>query len=148
MNTVLAPIDFSPVSSRVIEKAIALARATDARLVLLYVVPPDVTEQEAAVKLAALQRTLRNDGVTAHAVHICGAPAECIIEQAERLTANYIVIGSHGHSAVYDLLVGSTTTGVLQRATCAVVTIPPGIRNEPTGVVCSSERENLAHVSR
>jgi nucleotide-binding universal stress UspA family protein len=34
------------------------------------------------------------------------------------------VMGSHGHTALYDLLVGSTTHGVLMRAICPVVIIP------------------------
>jgi nucleotide-binding universal stress UspA family protein len=34
-------------------------------------------------------------------------------------------MGSHGHTAFYDLLVGSTTHGVLMRANCPVVIVPP-----------------------
>lgn len=146
MKTVLAPIDFSRVSERVIEKAIALARATDARLVLLHVVAPipiigknlaltltgaeltAAAEKDAAKKLTTLQRSLRDGGVTAHAIHASGDPRECIIEQAERLTADYIVIGSHGHTAFYDLLVGSTASGVLKRASCPVVIVPYGAK--------------------
>lgn len=143
MKTVLAPIDFSPVSERVIARAIALARAVDARLVLLNVAVPlplmgktiaqstvtgaeikAAAEKKAAKKLAQLQRELRDDGVTAHAVHVSGDPADCILEQAERLAANYIVIGSHGHTAIYDLLVGSTAGSVLKGASCPVVIEP------------------------
>jgi universal stress protein A len=146
MKTVLAPIDFSPVSERVVERAIALARATGARLVLLHIVAPlpiigknlaltavgaelaAAAEKGAANKLAKLQRSLRDEGVTAHAVHVRGDPRECIVEQAERLTADYIVIGSHGHTAFYDLLIGSTANGVLKRASCPVVIEPHGVR--------------------
>jgi nucleotide-binding universal stress UspA family protein len=146
MKTVLAPIDFSSVSERVIERAIALARATGARLVLLHVVAPwpiigknlaltitgaelaAAAEKCAGKKLAELQRSLRDNGVTAHAVHVSGDPRVCIIEQAERLTADYIVIGSHGHTAFYDLLVGSTANGVLKRASCPVIIVPHGAK--------------------
>jgi nucleotide-binding universal stress UspA family protein len=54
-----------------------------------------------------------------------GAPIGLIVEQAKKLEADYIVMGSHGHSAFYDLLVGSTTHGVLKRAKCPVVIVPP-----------------------
>jgi nucleotide-binding universal stress UspA family protein len=146
MKTVLAPIDFSSVSERVIETATALARATGARLVLLHVVAPwpiigknlaltltgaelaAVAEKGAAKKLSLLQRSLRDDGVTAHAVHVSGDPRVCILEQAERLTADYIVIGSHGHTAFYDLLVGSTANGVLKRTSCSIVIVPHGAK--------------------
>ena len=142
MKTVLAPIDYSPVSERVIEGAIELARVMDARLVLLHVAAPlpiigknlaltitgaelaAAAEKASAKKLTALQRALRDEGVTAHAVHATGNPCERIIEQAERLGADCIVIGSHGHTAFYDLLVGSTTSGVLKGAPCPVVILP------------------------
>ena len=47
--------------------------------------------------------------------------AEAILEEARNLSAAFIVIGSHGHGAVYELLAGSTTHGVLHRAPCPVV---------------------------
>jgi len=34
------------------------------------------------------------------------------------------VLGSHGHTAFYDLLVGSTTHGILLRAKCPVLIVP------------------------
>jgi nucleotide-binding universal stress UspA family protein len=106
MKTVLAPIDFSDISRSVINEAVALARAIDARLVLLHVV--------------------RDEGVTAHVIHQVGSPGERIVQQAERLEADYIVMGSHGHGAFYDLIVGGTTTRVLKAATCPVVIVPAG----------------------
>jgi len=30
-------------------------------------------------------------------------------------------MGTHGHGAIYDLLVGSTTHGVLEKAPCPVL---------------------------
>ena len=53
-----------------------------------------------------------------------GSPIFRIAEEAKALKADYIVIGSHGHGAFYDLLVGSTTSGVLKKASCAVVVVP------------------------
>jgi hypothetical protein len=61
------------------------------------------------------------------AVTLCrrgASPAQVITDEAERHSADYIVIGSHGHGAFYDLLVGSTTGGVLKRANCPVVIVP------------------------
>jgi nucleotide-binding universal stress UspA family protein len=33
-------------------------------------------------------------------------------------------MGSHGHTALYDLIAGSTTTRVLKGAPCPVVVVP------------------------
>ncbi len=145
MKTILAPIDFSAASDHVVAEALALARAVQGRLVLLHVVPPALrlggdaalaesgaefaveAETDAHRRLAELQDKLRADGVAAHAVHRSGHAGECIVQQAERLSADYIVIGSHGHTAFYDLIVGSTTTRVLKEATCRVVVVPRAV---------------------
>lgn len=142
MKTVLAPIDFSAASKHVIESAIALARAIEARLILLHVVAPFPAmprriattmsgtkltvgaERRTAKKLNSLQRSLRDDGVTAHVVHVRGNPGECILEQAVGLAANFVVMGSHGHSTYPDLLMGSTTSAVLRRAARPIVIVP------------------------
>jgi nucleotide-binding universal stress UspA family protein len=48
-----------------------------------------------------------------------------ILEQAQKLGAEYIVIGSHGHSAVYDVMMGSVASGVLKKSPCPVLIVPP-----------------------
>lgn len=142
MKTILAPIDFSPVSDSVVDTAAALAETPETRLVLLNVVPPtpaapgdfagtDIamrvlrdSDAIAAANLAAVQRRLHASGITAHVLHVIGPVVDRIVEQAERLEATYVVMGSHGHGAFYDLLVGSTTNGVLKRASCPIVIVP------------------------
>jgi nucleotide-binding universal stress UspA family protein len=143
MKTVLAPIDFSPISDAVITEAIALARRLAARLVLLHVVQPmpvipptfgveqlgaelpSSASATAARKLRDLQRALLTDSVTAHTIHVVGEPGPRIVEQAERLEADFVVLGSHGHSAFYDLFIGSTANFVLKCAPCPLVLLPP-----------------------
>lgn len=143
MKTILAPIDFSDASDGVLAAAITLARATDARLVLLHVVQPvprlggdaalaesgaefsSLAGNEATRRLAQLREKLRADGIVAHAVLRSGYAGPSIVQQAERLAADYVVIGSHGHTAFYDLIVGSTTTRVLKDVSCRVVIVPP-----------------------
>ena len=142
MKTILTPIDFSAVSEAVVAEAAALARAHNGRVVLLTTIQPpvvpteyaafikDVTEitaageKNAARQLAKLEEKLHADLVSADSIQLTGAPIPHILEQAEKLEADYIVMGSHGHTALYDLLVGSTTHGVLLRAKCPVVIVP------------------------
>lgn len=153
MKTVLAPIDFSAVSRRVIDEAIGLARAIGGRLVLLHVVSPGnfapsefappgaraayiaQAEKQARDELSALQRNLRDAGVTAHVVHQVAQPGAGIIEQAERLEADYLVLGSHGHGAFYELIVGGTASRVLKLARCPVVIVPAAVRKLRTPAV-------------
>lgn len=146
MKTVLAPIDFSDVSRRVIDEAIGLARAIGGRLVLLHIVSPAnfapsefdssgaraaylvQAEKQARDELTALQRSLRDEGVTAHVVHQVAQAGAGILEQAERLEADYLVMGSHGHGAFYELIVGGTASRVLKLARCPVVIVPATVR--------------------
>ena len=142
MKTILAPLDFSSVSDAVVAQARELASAINARIVLLAVIqPPAITHEYAAImdniaeitaageKNAARQLTrhqtqLSGQRVMVETVQLTGSPIPVILEQAVRFHADYIVMGSHGHTALYDLLVGSTTHGVLMRARCPVVIVP------------------------
>ena len=143
MKTILAPIDFSEVTGAVVSEASALARAFGGRVVLLSVIqPPVITseyapmmenlseilasgEKAAAKNLAKIEEQLQQNAVTVETLELNGAPVAHIVEQAQTFSADYIVMGSHGHTAVYDLLVGSTTHGVIMRAKCPVVIVPP-----------------------
>lgn len=142
MKTILAPVDFSSATKAVVAEATVLAKALDAKVVLLSVIQPPVPvaeytvlleniaeitaagEKAAAKNLARLQSELENAGVTAETLQFVGPPIAHIVEQAAKLSADYIVMGSHGHTALYDLLVGSTTHGVLLRAKCPVIILP------------------------
>lgn len=141
MKTILAPVDFSPVSESVVKEAAALARTVDGRVVLLSVIQPPVVyteyaammdipqltaagEKNAARQLDALQDRLLGQFVKSECLQVTGSPVANILEQADKQGADYIVMGSHGHTAFYDLLVGSTTHGVLLGANCPVVIVP------------------------
>lgn len=143
MKTILVPIDFSKATNSVIDAAATLAATMDARVVLLHVVQPLIitsdygltmenfqetiasSEKHAARRLGELSDTLKSRG-TQHVetVQISGPAQSGILEQAQKHQADYIVMGSHGHTAIYDLLIGSTTQHVLRKAACPIVIVP------------------------
>ncbi|MBI4625767.1 MAG: universal stress protein [Verrucomicrobia bacterium] len=147
MKTILAAVDSSGICTSVVAEAAALARAANGRVLLLTVVqPPVITseyaplfeniaeltaagEKAAAGRLAELQKRLVADGIASDTIQATGAPVAHILAQAKACAADYIVMGSHGHTAFYDLLVGSTTHGVLLHAPCPIVILPPS--NKP-----------------
>lgn len=150
MKTILAPVDFSGMTDAVVAEASILARALNARVVLFTVVQPpvvlaeyaplfeniaDITsagEKNALRQLARLEERLQADFVSSESSHALGPPIAHIVDQAERCAADYIVMGSHGHTSLYDLLVGSTTHGVLLRARCPVIIVPAVKDASPT----------------
>jgi len=143
MKTILAPVDFSPVSDQIVRSATDLARAFGAKVVLLHVVQPpivtseyalpveavqetiDASEQVAKTRLAAIAATLQSAGVTTETVVRQGPPVLTILTEAEAVQADCIIMGSHGHGRIYDLLVGSTASGVMKEADCGVWVLPP-----------------------
>jgi nucleotide-binding universal stress UspA family protein len=142
MKTILVPVDFSDATAPVIQTAKNMASAFGARIMLLHVAEPEpdfvgfetgpLSVREAVAhdlqaehrKVDQLKDELTASGFDAHALQVQGPAAEKIVHEAEKLRANFIVIGSHGHGALYHLLVGSVTEGVLKKTPCPVVVVP------------------------
>lgn len=149
MKTILAAVDFSGITESVVSTAVQLARALEGKVVLLSVVQPplvateyapyvdNLADIEAAAddsverRLAETKTRLAAEQVPIEVMHLKGPPVANITEVAAERNADYIVMGSHGHTAFYDLLVGSTTHGVLLRAPCPVVIVPPKSGRRP-----------------
>jgi nucleotide-binding universal stress UspA family protein len=49
---------------------------------------------------------------------------EEILNEADVANADLVVMGTHGHGAMYNLLVGGVTKGVLKRSTRPVLLVP------------------------
>jgi nucleotide-binding universal stress UspA family protein len=54
-------------------------------------------------------------------LHSDGDPGEVIVETAQSCNADLIVMGAYGHAKVRELVVGSTTTYVINHASCPVL---------------------------
>ena len=142
MKSILVPVDFSDATPRVVESAHQMAQALRRRIVLLHVSEPEpdfigfepgpiVVRSAVATdfrkehqKLDELKATVASGGFDVLALHIQGPMVEKILEKASEHEADLIVMGSHGHGALYELLVGSVTSGVLREAKCPVLVVP------------------------
>jgi nucleotide-binding universal stress UspA family protein len=142
MKTILVPVDFSDVTSRVTDAAVRLAKAFSARLILLHVAPPEpefigydpgppsVRSNVARVlveehrRIHALDRQLEQEGLKVTSLVVQGYPVDKIIAEAEKFKAEMVVMGSHGHGMLHNLLVGSVAEGVLRQARCPVLVVP------------------------
>ena len=87
--------------------------------------PETIPEDEGQTsKLAKWQEEIAQDGIKVSLHRPTGTVAEEILNQADALNADMIVMGRHGHGAMYNLLVGSTTKGVLKHSTRPVLLVP------------------------
>jgi nucleotide-binding universal stress UspA family protein len=143
MKTILAAVDLARGSSAVCAAAARLARLAGARLVILHVAEPPPVElhgvgfaqaqvrgmlaalrQRATRRLHALARRWRCAGGPVQVREVDGRSVPEILAAARATRAACIVLGSHGHGAAYDLLVGSTAHGVLRASTRPVLVVP------------------------
>jgi len=143
MNTLLVPIDFSEATDAVLEEARKLSKSLDARVVLLHVIEPVASYIPVGASMdvlaAPIQENLPNQetiqkrldqlatrlGTTPTASHaVIGTAVSEILDFAESEDVTYILLGSHGHGALYHLFSGSVVTGVLKKSKRPVVVIP------------------------
>jgi len=87
--------------------------------------PEAIAESEdEKARLARWEKEIAQDGVTVTLHEPTGAVAEEILKQADAINADLIVMGTHGHGAMYNLLVGSATKGVLKHSTRPLLLVP------------------------
>ena len=87
--------------------------------------PEAIAESEdEKARLARWEKEIAQEGVKVTLHEPTGAVAEEILEQADAINADLIVMGTHGHGAMYNLLVGSATKGVLKHSTRPMLLVP------------------------
>jgi nucleotide-binding universal stress UspA family protein len=146
MKTLLVPLDFSATSGNLLQTAASLAQSLGARLVVLHVLQPivptgDMMMMPDMAQISAMQKAAKEDahaqltqacekvaakGVAIEPELLDGPASTVILERARLLPADLVIMGSHGHTALYDLLLGSTSHAVLKKAPCPVMIVPSG----------------------
>ena len=135
LSKILVPIDGSKMSQKAAKYAIDLAKQTGASLMLLSVIdnrfiisqtvsasasPTHVKESvedylKQAVQASAdeISRLCDKNRVRCKWAIRTGHPVEVIVNEAKKVKANLIVMGSHGKSALRAAVLGSVTYGVM-----------------------------------
>ncbi|OZG71264.1 universal stress protein UspA [Hahella sp. CCB-MM4] len=134
---ILVALDLGKETETVLNKAIALQKASSAKLSLVHIIEPisyayggDIPmdlgeiqqqlEERSSNKLKELKNSHQlND---AECTVLVGRPESEIHRYAEEQNADLIVVGSHGRHGL-QLLLGSTANGVLHGAKCDVLAV-------------------------
>ncbi len=141
LEVLVVAVDFSEVSARVYDAAADLADQLRARVVLVNITEPQVdlvglaipqaynTPQEeikkqAEARLHAARELFEARSVQVETVHEWGPVVACILDKVAKYHAGLVVLGSHGHGSIYNLLVGSVAEGVIRHSTVPVVVVP------------------------
>jgi nucleotide-binding universal stress UspA family protein len=138
----LVALDLSEPTELIVKKAQELAKEMSAQVWILHNAepPPDVIEFRADPQMARdtlaekfhrehrqiqeIAKRFREDGLEAKALLVHGPTVEYILKEASELEVDMIVVGSHGRGAVYQLLVGSVSEGLLRKSRCPVLVVP------------------------
>ena len=139
----LAALDLARTTPDVLREARLWARRLSAELFIIHVAEPDpdfigygagpesvrlaVAHKftRAHQRLEALSVELRKEGIDTTALLLQGATAETILREADRLSADVILMGTRARGAVRELFVGSVSKEVLRKSTRPVLLIPP-----------------------
>jgi manganese transport protein len=126
-SSILVPLDHSESDTEALGNALALAKLYGARIILLHV-EEGVTSQlfgaqastaeinEGSDYLARMMEALHRQDVNAEIVVRHGkSPAHEIAAAAEELRPDLLVMASHGHRGLKDLIFGTTINAVRHR---------------------------------
>jgi nucleotide-binding universal stress UspA family protein len=144
MKNILVTVEFEAQLEKLISKAKEFAMDYDAKLWLLHVaaqdpdfvgyeVGPTYIRQSRAQELRQEHRMLddyvkrlESEGVDADGLLIQGATAQTILEEAEKLNCEMIIIGHHQHSWFYNMFGQPTDLAVIEKANIPVLIVPIG----------------------
>lgn len=143
MKTIIAAVDFSDASGIVIESASEMARAFSAGLHLVHVVEAQPTYaaygfspdefpvlhqvQEETMIRGEKKLSELADGMAAQCVQtklLHGQPLASILEYADEVSADLLVMGSHGHGVLGSILLGSVAEGCVRKAKVPALIVP------------------------
>jgi nucleotide-binding universal stress UspA family protein len=147
IKRIVAPTDLSPYGKLAAESAVDYAKAFKAEVHVLHIVVPQVYQSEmpemmmppmqdvsaelvtaAKKRLHEWQKDMPNDvAIETHVVESTRNAETAICEFAESMDADLIVIGSHGHTGLMHMLLGSTAEQVVRHAKCPVLVVKPRV---------------------
>jgi nucleotide-binding universal stress UspA family protein len=142
LHRILVPTDFSEYSKTAVTYAAAFAEKFGAELHLLHVVQnlaliiPDILpvepslvpslEQMTEAVHTAFDRMIAENKLQPYAIHRAvreGTPFFEIIQYAREAKIDLIIMGTHGHSGLAHVLLGSVTEKVVRKSPCPVLTV-------------------------
>jgi len=139
---ILVAVDLSESTQTIVEKVEEINKEYPAKVWILHnaVPEPDFVEfkvdplaaretlakkfHEEHRQIQEIANRLRKAGLDATALLVHGPTVEYILKEASELNVDMIVVGSHGRGAMYQLLVGSVSEGILRKSRCPVLVIP------------------------
>ena len=147
LSRILCPVDYSEESRHALRWASAIAQHGGGELTVLSVVEP-LLAQAAGIRLGVDNAHAEDDSAlrdfveatlperVRQASHVpmelaVGVSPDVIVQTGRKLSAELIVMGTHGRGGFRKLVLGSTTEQVLRQTERPVLAVPPGAGDAP-----------------
>jgi nucleotide-binding universal stress UspA family protein len=148
-KSIVVGTDLSESAQQAVQQAAAIAKAFGATLHIATVFKPAMTSTVAASSLEAmayggaeflqeaeskiadevdaalgrLSKELTDDGITVKTHGMAGDPADALIDIAEDVKADLIVVGNRGMGGVKRFVLGSVPNKITHHAPCSVLVV-------------------------
>ncbi|UUX97402.1 universal stress protein [Aquabacterium sp. J223] len=137
---ILLPVDGSPYTQRMLaqigQNAELLGKQHEyTALTVVTPIPPHATRylgsaslndyyaEQAEAVLAPLREQATQNGWRLQTAHAVGSAADQIADYAASHPTDLLVMGTHGHGALGNMVLGSVTTGVIARVKVPVLLV-------------------------
>ncbi|ERP38942.1 universal stress protein [Chitinivibrio alkaliphilus] len=140
---IVLPVDMSEVTDFVVQESISVLKAMGGSVELVHVLQsiPEalifdeslsvlpytygMEEIEADRKklLARIKERFLREEIPCDIVLLDGDPADEILTYISQSNCDWVVMGSHGHGALYHLVLGSVSEKVIDKACCPVLVV-------------------------
>jgi nucleotide-binding universal stress UspA family protein len=138
VRRILVPIDLTPLGEAKLPVAQEYARAFDADLLLLHILPPKALDAEVVLPTEAAARGyldvlvagMTAAGVRAASLVRAGPTASSIVEEAQAQQADLIILGANVRPVLRSVVIGSVADEVVRSAHCPVLLVRPTLDAE------------------
>jgi nucleotide-binding universal stress UspA family protein len=143
LRRIMHATDFSPASTAALKRAMAMAKADRAQLIIVHVMtPPSLAlpgdgyispslyedlessaRAQAQKRLNASVARARKAGVRATGLLLEGVPHERVARAARAKKVDLLVIGTHGRTGLAKFFLGSVAARLIASVSCPVLTV-------------------------
>jgi nucleotide-binding universal stress UspA family protein len=142
MKNILVTIDFDSGEEKLLDTALTMANKFSAKVWLLHVTAPDpefvgydvgpqYIRDFRAEELRNEHKTLQEfakrfeqKGIDAEGLLIQGATLEMILNEAQKLKIDLIIVGYEQHNFLYEALIGSVSSKLIKKSKIPVLVVP------------------------
>jgi nucleotide-binding universal stress UspA family protein len=163
MKTILVPTDFSENANNALDYAIELAKREDAKIILLHAfhvtyIYPDIPMQYLTEQMQSLEeitnrelkllceKVEKSGELTCEFYNKESLAVDFILDTIEKKKPDLVVMGTAGASGFKEMIIGSNTAKIVEKAKCPVIAVPEKVLFSPIKNITYATNYNLTDI--